>query len=94
MKDTENLDGWDLGILIVIHRRNYIGHKSIFSVINSELISEVGWLKGGTEELEERLAKLERQGLLAKEVTPLFSGDKRTWSITEKARERFEGLRP
>ena len=87
------MDGWDLGILIVVHRANNVNIKPVFSVIDRELVSEVGWLKGGSDELVNRLEKLEQFGYLKKEVTVFFGGDKVTWSITDKARAKFEGLR-
>ena len=91
--DRTKLDGWDMGILIVVNRNNKIGIKPVLSKINDGLIDEVGWLKGGLEELRSRLTKLEQLGLLQKEVTPYFGGDKSTWSVTDQAREEFEGLK-
>jgi len=87
------LDGWDLGILIVVNRENSINIKPVFSKISSELVSEVGWLKGGEEELKQRLTKLENLGLLKKEVSPFFGCDSTKWEVTDLARKEFEGLK-
>lgn len=87
------LDGYDLGILIRLGRwediyKNRNGGLPLDRVY-SELISEVGWLKGGEEELQERLAKLEQLGLIGHKG----EGDSTVFFITDKAREKFEGLR-
>lgn len=50
-----SLDGYDLGILIRLKR---FGGWHELGWINSQVISEVGWLKGGTLELYLRMANL------------------------------------
>ena len=98
---TKTLDGWDAGILIRVcshnktfenSRENYQGIT--FEHICSELISEVGWLKRGDEELEERLKNLVDLGYLSM-VTCCCAcvNPTRFWRITQKALERFEGLK-
>lgn len=93
---TKTLDGWDLGILIRVRRHNSIFESNkenyqgiTFEHICSELISEVGWLKRGDEELEERLKNLVDLGYLSM-VTYCCV---RYWRVTQKALKRFEGLK-
>jgi hypothetical protein len=54
-------DGYDLGILIRLKR--FGGFREI-DWINSQVISEVGWLKGGDKELFLRLANLLEMGCI------------------------------
>ena len=97
----KTLDGWDLGILIRVrrHSRIFEGEKDYqgitFEHIRSELISEVGWLEGGEKELEERLKNLVELGYLNVKSVNWLKGDKKTrfWKITQKAIDRFEGLK-
>lgn len=74
------MDGWDLGILIVIDRRNSIGQSCILSTIDSDLIAEMGWLKA--KDLVNRLNKLKELGHL----TTVKSLYETTWSITDKGK--------
>ena len=94
------LDGWDCGILIRVrshnltfkHRDDYYGIT--FEHIGSELISEVGWLKGSDQELEERLKNLVELGYLSVIKTKVLKdGETRFWKVTQKAMDRFEGLK-
>ena len=71
-------DGWDLGILIRLHRwRKGLG----FDRVMGELISEVGWLKGGDDELKERLDSLIEEGL----IKTRHNGVEEVYSLTEWA---------
>ena len=70
-------DGWDLGILIRLHRWEKLG----FDRVMSELISEVGWLKGGDDELKERLDSLIEEGL----IKTRHNGVEEVYSLTEWA---------
>lgn len=73
-------------------RENYQGIT--FEHINSELISEVGWLKRGEEELEERLKNLVDLGYLSMVICCCaYIKPTRFWRVTQKALERFEGLK-
>lgn len=56
-----SLDGYDLGILIRL--KIYGGFRDM-DWINSEIISEVGWLKNGEKELFIRLANLLEMGYI------------------------------
>lgn len=85
-EEKSKMDGWDLGILIRLRRRSNMGHKIPFDMVMGELISEVGWLKGGDEELKERIEKLEAFGLISHEI----HGDFPVYFITEKGKEMFK----
>jgi hypothetical protein len=54
-------DGYDLGILIRLKR---FGGYHEMDWINSQVISEVGWLKDGEKELFTRLANLLEMGCI------------------------------
>lgn len=56
------IDGWDVGILVCIKRRNAINHPSHFNTLNGELIAEMGWLK--EDDFKNRLKRLEDLGLI------------------------------
>jgi len=99
-KIMKTLDGWDLGILIRVrsHGRVFERNKSYLGIsfehIRSELISEVGWLKGGDKELEERLKNLVELGYLSESLLNwLKKGKTRFWKITQEAIDRFKGLK-
>lgn len=84
MSETrKQIDGWDLGILIRLNRRTF---GLPFDRVRSELISEVGWLKGGDNELKERLQKLEKLGLIRREKK---RQDYTVYFITEKGELLF-----
>jgi len=100
--DKSKLDGYDLGILIRVHRHNLVfRHRDDYfgitmDMVMSELISEAGWLKGGYCELNERLKKLEKIGYLFSFNIPSYKNKHcciRYWKITQKALDEFEGLR-
>jgi len=76
-------DGWDLGILI---RLNWWKAGLPFNRVMGELISEVGWLKGGDTELEERLNSLIDEGLIVKKDNTLYPDSPKYayYTITEK----------
>ena len=97
---ARTLDGWDCGILVRVrhHNRTFKRRDDYYGItfehIRSELISEVGWLKGGGEELEERLKNLVELGYLSVVKTKVLKdGETRFWKITQKAMDNFEGLK-
>lgn len=81
------LDGWDLGILIRLRQWASLYEKRSGGLplerVNAELVSEVGWLKGGEEELQARLAKLELRGLVGHKGEGEFT----LYFITDKGKE-------
>jgi len=82
-----DLDGWDLGILIRLKQWASLYEKRSGGLplerVNAELVSEVGWLKGGEEELQARLTKLELRGLVGHKG----EGDLTLYFITDKGKE-------
>lgn len=82
-------DGWDLGILIRLKRWG----KLSFRRVEGELISEVGWLKGGDDELEERLNGLIEEGLIVREDNQHYPSSPREayYIITQEGRDYIHG---
>lgn len=86
LQSVKEMDGWDLGILIRLDGWDRVFHGRSDGLpldrVMSELISEVGWLKGGEKELEERLGNLERRGLVGHK-----DNDQTVYFITEKGKK-------
>jgi hypothetical protein len=80
----DEFDGWDMGILIRVKQWGKL-HEGM---VMGELVSEVGWLKGGETELQYRLKKL----LDAKLLESVTEKGGRFYKLTHKAKERFLGL--
>lgn len=86
LQSVKEMDGWDLGILIRLDGWDRVFHGRSDGLplerVMSELISEVGWLKGGEKELEERLKNLEKRGLVGHK-----DNDQIVYFITEKGKK-------
>ena len=85
-------DGRDLGILIRLNQKTALGYKIPFDTVMSELISEVGWLKGGEKELQERLNNLEKHEFISHEMRDDLRNMKPypVYFITEKGKDLFK----
>lgn len=85
----EHLDGWDLGILIRMGRKNAIRRPLYHSMVRSELISEVGWMD--QDEIDMRLERLKELDLIkdvAQSMDPAYWADEnwkeKVYEVTEK----------
>jgi hypothetical protein len=76
-------DGYDLGILIRLKR---FGGFHDMDWINSELISEVGWLKDGEKELFIRLANLLEMGCIEMQMPQQDAVESRYYGSVPKFR--------
>ena len=73
------LDMYDVTILDYLRRRRSIGYQGYLNMIHSEVISEIGWLQGGEEELRNRLEKLCFANLVEH-----HENEEEHWSITDR----------
>lgn len=95
MSFRSKMDGYDLAILIRLNRWGNCERGLSLTRLYSEVVSEIGWLKRGEEELLERVRKLESFGLVNVEEAdiPIYGSSDMVkvhyTRITDRAREEF-----